>query len=408
MTSNKPLQIFKTGKHTASNGTVLTFTEAQLAACAVAYNAAQNSNPPKYRAPLVLGHPKTDDPAFGWVAALQFNEHGLEATPHQVNPEFAQAVNDGTYGSMSAAFYLADSPTNPTPGILALKHVGFLGAQQPAVKGLRIPAFNEVEQGVVEFNELDFNGYDDRYVAKLFRNIREWFIAEKGIEVADRVLSDWEISSIENAATEEIINDRQTGESKLTPNFNETLLGDTMSVAPVNGITASLSAEAQSESAKDKARLATLEAENAALKQQQADFAEAQTKTRHDAAHAEHLSFAEGLVKSGRLLPAHKDAVVAALNYVSAPAEAVSFGEGEATQPLVEALKATLAAGATLVNFGEHAKAAGDAQGKTEAYDVPRGFTVNTEALEIHNKALSYSEANDCDYLTAVKAVGGQ
>jgi len=36
-------------------------------------------------------------------------------------------------------------------------------------------------------------------------------------------------------------------------------------------------------SAEDKARLATLEAENETLKKQQADFAEAQNKTRRDA-----------------------------------------------------------------------------------------------------------------------------
>jgi len=390
MKTTTTLQIFKPGKHTAANGAVLSFSEADLAATARAYN------PKTKEAPLVVGHPQVDGPAFGWVKSLQFSSGSLEASPHQVNTDFAEMVNAGTFKKMSASFYTPDSPSNPVPGIYYLKHIGFLGAQAPAIKGMRDAAFNAADEGVIEFNELsidsaDFNGYDDRYIAKLFRNIREWFIAEKGIEVADRVLSDWEISSIENAATEEIIKDRLEGEAVTNPIFNETLLGDIMSV-------------------EDKARLATLEAENAVLKKQQADFAEAQTKTRHDAAHAEHLSFAEGLVKSGQLLPAHKDAVVAALNYVSAPAEAVSFGEGDAKQPLVEALKATLAAAAPQVNFGEHAKAAGDAHGQAGAgaYDVPRGFTVNTEALEIHNKALSYSEANDCDYLTAVKAVGGQ
>lgn len=378
MNTKNPIQIFKAGKHTASGGQTLTFSESDLTASANAYD------PAIHEAPLVIGHPKADLPAYGWVKSLSFSQSGLEAEPAQVNADFAEMVKTGAFKKISASFYTPESPSNPVPGVYYLRHVGFLGAEPPAVKGLRAPEFSDAADGVIEFSELDFNGYDDRYVAKLFRNIREWFIAEKGIEVADRVLSDWEISSIENAATEEIINDRLEGESSLSPNFNE---GNTMSV-------------------EDKAHLATLEAENAALKKQQADFAEAQNKTRTDAAHAEHLSFAEGLVKAGQLLPAHKDAVVAVLNYVAAPAEAVSFGEGDAKQPLVEALKATLSASAKIVNFGEHNAALGDAS--AIEFNAPAGFGVNTEALEIHQKALSYAESNKCDYLIAVKAVGGK
>lgn len=378
MNTKKPIQIFKAGKHTASSGIALTFSESDLSASAKAYD------PAIHEAPLVVGHPKADLPAYGWVKSLSFSDSGLEAEPAQVNADFAEMVKNGAFKKISASFYTPDSPSNPVPGVYYLRHVGFLGAEAPAVKGLRAPEFSDAADGVIEFSELDFNGYDDMAIAKLFRRIREWFISEKGAEVADRVLPDYEIAGLEIAATQEIVEGRLESQSSLNPIFNE---GNTMSV-------------------EDKARLATLEAENVALKKQQADFAEAQNKIRCDAAHADNLSFAEGLVKAGQLLPAHKDTVVAALNYMSAPAEAVSFGEGEAKQPLIDALKATLSASAKLVNFGEHDAASGDAS--TIEFNAPAGFGVNTEALEIHHKALSYAEANKCDYLIAVKAVGGK
>lgn len=379
MNTKTPIQIFKAGKHTASSGVALTFSESDLTASANAYD------PAIHEAPLVIGHPKADLPAYGWVKSLSFSNSGLEAQPAQVNADFAEMVKTGAFKKISASFYTPESPSNPVPGVYYLRHVGFLGAEPPAVKGLRAPEFSDAADGVIEFSELDFNGWDDRYIAKLFRNIREWFIAEKGIEVADRVLSDWEISSIENAATEEIINDRLNDASNPNQNFNETLLGDPMSV-------------------EDKARLATLEAENVALKKQQADFAEAKTKARRDAAHADNLSFAEGLVKSGQLSPAHKDAVVVTLNYVSAPDDAVEFGEGKDKAPLVDALKAAFSANGKLVEFGEHKAAGADGVNAVD-FSMPTGYTVDMEKMETHRKALEYSERNKCDYITAVMAV---
>lgn len=379
MKTNKSIQIFKTGKHTASNGTALSFSEADLNASASAYN------PAVHEAPLVIGHPKADLPAYGWVKALSFSDSGLEATPDQVNVDFAEMVKNGSFKKISASFYTPESAANPVPGVYYLRHVGFLGAEPPAVKGLRAPEFSDAAEGVIEFSEINFDGWDDMGVAKLFRRVREWFIGEKGMEVADRVLPEYEIAGLESSATREIVEDANEQKADLTlNNFNE---GDEMS-------------------AEDKAKLTALEAENAALKKQQAEFAEAQLKTRRDAAHADNLTFAEGLVKAGQLLPVHKEAVIAALDYVSAPAEVVEFGEGEAKKPLIDALKGAFTAAKKVIDFGEHQGAKGESA--TLGYSTPVGFEVNAEALEVHHKALEYAEKNATDYITAVKAVGGQ
>lgn len=156
-TGAKPIHIFKSGRHTAMSGRALQFSETDLQAIAEVYD------PTKHESPLVIGHPKHDLPAYGWVQGLAFSDGsdglnaGLWATPAQVNPDFADMVAAGAFKKISAAFYSPDAPNNPTPGSFYLRHVGFLGAQPPAVKGLRNPAFADEEAGVitVEFGEDD-------------------------------------------------------------------------------------------------------------------------------------------------------------------------------------------------------------------------------------------------------------
>jgi phage I-like protein len=139
----KRLQIFKPGKHTASDRRAYEFAEQQLAACTVAYD------PAIHEAPLVVGHPAADAPAYGWAKSLAFDET-LQAEPHQVDAAFAEMMNSGRFKKISSSFYLPDAPNNPKPGVLYLRHVGFLGAQPPAVKGLKSASFADGEQRVIE------------------------------------------------------------------------------------------------------------------------------------------------------------------------------------------------------------------------------------------------------------------
>lgn len=111
-------------------GVEVSFTDADLQAIAAAYDAS--SDP----APLVVGHPRTDDPAFGWVAGLKVEGGALVATPEKIEPSFAEMVRAGRYRKVSARFFPPDAASNPKPGSYYLKHVGFLGAQAPAVSGL--------------------------------------------------------------------------------------------------------------------------------------------------------------------------------------------------------------------------------------------------------------------------------
>lgn len=373
----KQIQIFKSGKHTAMSGVALSFSEVDLKATVAAYD------PSKHEAPIVVGHPKHDDPAYGWIGKLSFADGALEAEPVQIDPAFAEMVDKGSFKKISASFYAPDSPSNPVPGVFYLRHVGFLGAQPPAVKGLRNPEFADAEQGVIEFSE-----WYDVTNASLWRRMRDWLIGEKGIEVADNIIPDYQVASLEQAAQDELKESQAENAGAIAPAFSETKpKGDEMS-------------------AEEKAQLAALQAENATLKAQQIEFAEADKKRKTDATHAEHVAFAEGLVKEGKLLPPHKDVTVATLDNLASQETAVEFGEGDAKKPLLDAFKAQLQAASKLVEFSEVGADKDKATtAAAAAFSTAPGYQVDETKMATHLKALSYAETNKCDYVTAVKAV---
>ena len=128
------LEFFRLGSHVAQDGSSVTFGSADLDAIVASYD------PAKHEAPIVVGHPTTNAPAFGWVKGLRRKGASLEADV-DLAESFADAVKAKHYKKVSASFYKPTSPGNPTPGNYHLRHIGFLGATPPAVKGLREIAF---------------------------------------------------------------------------------------------------------------------------------------------------------------------------------------------------------------------------------------------------------------------------
>lgn len=128
--------IFRAGTHADSSGREITVTRDDLARLTASYD------PTHHEAPIVVGHPRTDDPAYGWVKALRLDGDTLQALPGEVEPQFAEMVRQGRYKKVSVKFQLADSG-------LVLRHVGFLGAVPPAVKGLRSARFASQDDGPV-------------------------------------------------------------------------------------------------------------------------------------------------------------------------------------------------------------------------------------------------------------------
>lgn len=87
----KLFEIFKSGTRTDNNGRKVTITDADVAQAAAAYD------PKLHEAPLVIGHPKTDAPAYGWVGSLQADGGVLSADFVQMDDDFVGLVKDGRY-----------------------------------------------------------------------------------------------------------------------------------------------------------------------------------------------------------------------------------------------------------------------------------------------------------------------
>jgi hypothetical protein len=119
------LEVFRAGDY----GDKGEYSEADLDAIIANYD------PKVHEAPVVVGHPEIDAPAFGWVESLKREGAVLLAKLKQVPAEFEELVKAGRYKKRSIALY-----TEPK---LELRHVGFLGAMPPEVKGLADPAFRD-------------------------------------------------------------------------------------------------------------------------------------------------------------------------------------------------------------------------------------------------------------------------
>lgn len=260
-TTSKPIAIFKTGRHVATNGQPFDFTEADINASVQAYN------PALHEAPLVIGHPAMDDPAYGWAASLAIADGVLQATARDVEPSFAELVNSRRYGKVSSAFYAPAHPANPVPGVFYLRHIGFLGAQPPAVKGLPNPSFADAGSDglVIEFSENNFVVFE---------------FAEGG--------------SVSTAAEEDkaVLDKQKADQGKQAVEF----------------------AEAQSKLDAEKAELAKREAKIAAD--------EKAAKKR------ELVEFAETQIKAGKLLPKDKSGCVELLMQLNDDAK-LEFAEGD-------------------------------------------------------------------------------
>ncbi|MFW5920369.1 MAG: peptidase [Polyangiales bacterium] len=376
------LQIFQPGRHVAASGEAISFTDEQLRTAAAAYD------PALHEAPIVVGHPRDDAPAFGWVRSLAYNDGSLEAEPHQLDADFRENVRAGRYKKISASFYRPDAPANPAPGTFYLRHVGFLGAMPPSVKGMRAVDLAEAGDDVVtvEFGE------GGRVLADLVRNLREWLIDREGLEQADRILPNFLILDAEEAAR----TSEPDPETAAQPAFSE---HQEREVDPVT-----------------KEELERREQEIAAREQQikdrEAQFAEREqqvSQAQADARRARLRASVDAAVQEGRVLPADAEPLVEFMAAVDSD-QTVSFGEGDAQtqKPAVEWFSDFLHRLPRRVEFGEHA---GDRErgGAARVHaSVPQGYTVDPRKAELHAQAVAYAEEHDTDIVTATRAVQGR
>lgn len=345
----KSLEIFKAGNHVTANGQQLTFSEAELVASANAYD------PKLHEAPIVIGHPKHDDPAYGWIGGVRVDGSSYFADPKQVDLEFAEAVKAGKFKKISASFYAPDSPSNPVQGVYYLRHVGFLGAMPPSVKGMAPVNFAEAEEGVVEFGEVDFMDWDDMTIAGLFSNLREWMISKFDVETADRVVPIYAIDELKMSAAKDDMPEKSMdyseGEQPVTIDFAE--------------------------------REATLAAREAAIAKREAEL----TKI-------EFSEYCDKLIGEGKVFPHEKSKIVATLIALAKSPDVVEFAEGDGTksESLLQTYKASLEARIKQVDFAEIPQGV-DPIDFSDGNEIGAKATEYIEAQKAQGKTVSPIEA---------------
>lgn len=363
------IEIFKAGKRYDANGKLIEITADQLKQTVETYN------PEFHEAPLVIGHPKANNPAWGWVKGLSLDGDTLKADVDEVDAEFSEMVKSGKFKKISAAFYLPDSPNNPHKGVLSLRHVGFLGAMPPAVKGLKQVEFAE---------EDDFVEFSDWGQASLFSRMREWIVGKFGLEEADKALPAYEVDWLKEDAMRDQLKKQVQAEAvaEPEPTFNEP--------------------EPEGETGMTPEEIEALKAENEKLKAEKAQAEAEKAEADLAAEKAGNAEFCEGLVKAGKLAPVVKDQMVQALDALAEmkAGKEPEFNEGE---DVLSVFKAALNASPKIIEFSEIATA--DKAKSEEADTVEYAESDDPARIELDRRVQAYMKEHKVDYSTALTAV---
>lgn len=364
------IEVFRPGTFRPMVGDAVTYSAADLRAIADSYD------PERAPAPVVVGHPEIDAPAFGWIESFDYDqgEERLYANLHQIEPQFAEMVKAGRFKKVSMAYFGPAQPHNPVPGTWYPKHLGFLGAAPPGVPGLKNAKFSaELKPAAVFTSAFGDPGFEE--TASLFRKLREFFIDQFGMEGADKALPNWQIEWLGAAGA-------QTAPAYAAPT----------DPAPVDPKPKEPAVTQQSDPA-FAAREADVSAREAALAAREAA-----------AAHTDHVSFAERLVQDGRLIPALKDKVVAIFDALPGTASVAFAGGAEKLTPGA-ALREVFEALPKVVNFGAHELGEEPGASGSVAFAAD-GKAVDQTSLALHDKALAWQRAHPgTAFIDAVKAV---
>jgi len=351
------IEIFKAGTQTDSAGNSRAWTEADLDSIAASYD------PSTHEAPVCIGHPKDNAPAYGWVKSVTREGKSLFAEIGDLVDEFSEMLSKKMFKKRSISLY---------PD-LSLRHIGFLGAMPPAVKGLKDFAFAESPVG---FEYMDWDtAWSLKSVGRLFQGIRDYFIDTKDLATADRLVPQYEIDGLKAAqATPEEVSA-----------YSDTLTEE----IDMNKVQ-----ELEAQIATFKEQLATAsgkitEFEGRAIAAEAKVSAMVKEKTVGALA-----SFCDKMEAAGKMLPAHRAANLAIMESLSAAPE-MDFSEGEGDQkktvkksPLAF-FQENVEKAAPLISFGEIAT-----KDKAATAVSDDKLVTLTKAKMDSDKSLNYSQAS--------------
>jgi len=328
------IEIFRGGKQIDSNGR-------EHDGDAVIDRAVATFSASEHEPPVVVGHPKDNAPAFGWVAGLKKSGNILLAKFKDIVPEFQTAVENGLYKKRSASFYPDGS----------LRHVGFLGAAPPAVKGLADLSFSDNDQeATFEFSET--NPWTWQAIADVFRRLREWIIEKEGKEAADAIIGNWDIREVEDEKT----NSQTAMEKEAVMQYTQEQLDEKLNQ--------------QKSWFSETLKAAKKEAAEEERKKADAEFAEKQRTDKKELVRQEVSNWCETKLRDGKIVPAWAKAGLSEFMQNLEAEEEIKFSEGNKKSQL-DWFKDFLEELPKVIDFGEIASrekdiGAGDAGAKLE------------------------------------------
>jgi hypothetical protein len=330
------MAIFKAGTHTDSAGQKKEWTIEDLARIAGAYD------PAGHEAPVVIGHPETNSPAFGWAKKLFIEGDTLWADA-EIVPELDDLIERGLYKKRSVSLYEDGT----------LRHIGFLGGNPPAVKGLPDIAFNDKQVSHFEFT-LNDSKNKEVHIMKFLEWIKT-LAGKDGVTLDDlpRTFSEADITAQVNV---EVAAKVEAEKTRLTAEFAET----------------QKKKDDEFKLREDAIRQAEAAARKAAV-----------------------ASFCEGLVQKGKLTPAmmkHGMGLVNFLEQIASIETTIEFGEGDGKkkQSPIEFMQFFLAGLPKAIEFKEVAGEDKDTAPKGQAAQKLDALT--RERMKANDK-LTYSAA---------------
>lgn len=402
------IEVFKEGTQTSSSGITREYTGADLDTIVAMYNGQD-----AHEAPLVIGHPETDDPAWGWVKELKHVGTKLMAFVDAVKDEVVESVESGQYKKVSIALY---------PNML-LRHIGLLGAAPPAVKGLAPIAFAESE-----FDEYVWATDEWRVpvIGRILRNLRDFWIEKFGKDEADKAMPSYDLDMLIDSAPSTMLTIPTPPPPIVPP--------ESINVPPPGAITSSYSEKEETEMTKEEIIEVVNTAVSTALASQEAKFSELQAQyaasqarieelittieteaqnnaidakqTAKDKAKASFAEALESLMKEGKVLPGEKDGILEEYAEALDLEEGMEFAENQI--PFSQKMKSRLEARPVLVT--KNSTFAKDPDPKLkDGIEVPAQFSelakrVNPTSIEIDTQIKAYAEEHKVDYETAAEA----
>lgn len=377
------VEIFKAGRQTDSQGRTRDFTEDDLDQV-IANHSADDA------APIVIGHPKTNDPAFGWTGELKRERGSLFAKFRDVEPTFSAAVESGRYRKRSVRLAQTDQG-------LKLMHVGFLGAMPPAISGLQ--AMNYATPEDAELLDFEMDAYTPGVMSRVLRRLRDWMIERDGLDTADKIIPDYEIDGLDDQADRA----RRAPEPETDPEFN----------APQQPEAAMPYSEEEMRLAKEQAAKEAREAAQAEFSQREASYQQELANAKREQRKVEFQADIDRLIDAGTLMPAQ---VVGMTDFMLGLAEGedaqfeFSVGDGKTDKKDPAGwFRDFLKSLPKQVDMGE--SDAGDASAASAGsnYSAPEGYGVDPERAALDQKARDYMRQHPgTEYLDAVTIIEQQ